>query len=249
MINQETRVGLFVLMGIIIFALGVILLEDITLEKGYKLKVVFDNAEGLPVKGQVKVAGVEVGKVTDISLVKGKAVVTVRMKPNVKIHKDAKARIISVGMVGNKLLELTSGSPGEPLLRDGDVITGEASMDLSSMIDAASEGLDDLVGQLKILEKGGKLDVNLNNIMSNLEEITRKLDSSFGKDGENIKKAVRNINKVSKDLMDISKKFKDLKIEDSVLSKLADDEELGEKVENIINSLEKVGKNLEKRFK
>lgn len=249
MINQETRVGLFVLMGIIIFALSVILIEDITLEKGYKIKVVFDNAEGLPVKGQVKVAGVEVGKVKDIELVKGKALVTVGMKPDVKIHKDAKAKIISVGMVGNKLLELTSGSPDEPLLQDGDVIYGESSMDLNSIIDSASEGLDDLVGQLKILEKGGKLEVNLNKIMSNLEEITRKLDSSLGKNGEHIKVAVKNINKASKDIAEVSKKFKDLKINDSVLSKLMDDKELGEKVENIINSLEKVGKNLEKRFK
>lgn len=249
MINQETRVGLFVLMGIITFALAVFFIEDISLEKGYRLKIIFDNAEGLPVKGQVKVAGVEVGKVKNISLVESKAIVTVAMKSNIKIHKDAKARIISVGMVGNKLLELTSGSRSEPLLQDGDVIVGEGSMDLNSIIKAANKGLDDLVGQLKILEKGGKLEVNLNRIMSSLEGITRKLDLSLGKDGENIKEAVKNINKVSKDLTEVSEKFRDLKINDSVLSKLMDDKELGKKVENIINSLEKVGKNLEKRFK
>ncbi len=248
MINQETKVGLFVLFGILIFAFSVVLLEDINLEKGYRLDVFFDNAEGLPVKGQVKMSGVEVGKVKNISLVDGKAVVTVRMKPNAKVHKDATAKIISVGMVGNKLLELTRGSLDKPLLKDGDTILGESSMDLNSMIDDASKGLQDLIGQLKIFEKGGKLEVNLNRIMSNLEKITGKLDSSLGKDGQSLKGAVNNINKASSDLSEVSEKLKDLKIDGSVLDKLAGDEKLGKKVENIINSLEKVGKKLEKRF-
>ncbi len=241
MINQETRVGLFVLAGIMIFAIAIVFLEDITLQKGYELKIVFDNAEGLPEKGSVKIAGVEVGKVKKINLVQNKALVTVTMKPNVKIHRDAQAKIVSVGMVGNKFLEMTSGSQDEPFLEDGDVIIGASSTSLENIIEIANKGIDKLVGQLKLFEKSGKLGSSLSEIASNLEEITRKLNSSLGKNGKNVKKTLENINT-------ISKRIKKMEIENSVLSKLIDDKKLGKKVENIINSLEKVGKKLEKRF-
>lgn len=249
MINQETKVGLFVLSGILVFAMAVILLEDVNLKKGYELKVIFDSAEGLPEKGQVKMSGVEVGKVKEINLVENKALVIITVKHDVKIHKDARASIASVGMVGNKLLELTSGSQDEPLLKDGDVIIGAVSVSFDSMIKSADKGIDKMVEQLKIFEEGGKLDITLTEIASNFEGITKKLNASMGKDGEVIKKTFDNINTISEDLNEISERINDMNLSESVLSKLIADKKLGEKVENIINSLEKVSKNLEKRFK
>lgn len=249
MINQETKVGLFVLSGVLIFAMAVILLEDINLGKGYELKIVFDSAEGLPEKGQVKMSGVEVGKVKEIYLVENKALVVIAIKHDVKIYKDARASIVSVGMVGNKLLELTSGSQDRPLLRDGDVIIGVNSISFDSMIKSADKGIGKMVEQLKIFEEGGKLDITLTQIASNFDGITKKLNASLGKDGEVIKETLGNINTISEDLNEISERIKDMNLSDSVLSKLIADKTLGEKVENIINSLEKVSKNLEKRFK
>ena len=249
MIRDETKVGLFVLVGIIIFAMAAIFLEGISIAKGYEIKIIFDYAEGLPERGPVKIAGVEVGKIKEITLEQDKAIVTVIMKPQVRLFKDAKAKIISVGMVGNKSVECTAGSSSLPRLNDGDFIFGEGSMRLESILESANASIDSIVEQFKIFEKGGQLDRELTGIVTNLESITRKLNSSLGKDGETIKKTLDNINMVSKDINVISERVKAMEIDDSVLSKLIADKDLGQRTENIIKSLEKVTKNLEKRLK
>ena len=249
MINQETKVGLFVLIGIVIFAVAVVLFGDVNLQKGYELKVVFDSAEGLSEQGQVKMAGVEVGKVKEIALIQNKALVTINMKPKVKIYRDATAKIVSVGMVGNKFLEMTAGTNTEPALVKGDVIIGTNSVSLDSVIENANVGIDSLIEQFKIFEKNGKLDTTLTQIAFNVEEIVSKLNGSLGKNGESIKSTVKNINTISEDLNQISERIKGMQLEESVLSKLIADKKLGEKVESIINNLEKVSKNMEKRFR
>ena len=249
MISQETKVGLFVLIGVVIFAVAVILFADVNLQKGYELKVVFDSAEGLSEQGQVKMAGVEVGKVKEIALIQNKALVTINMKPKVKIYRDATAKIVSVGMVGNKFLEMTAGTNTEPALIKGDVIIGTNSVSLDSVIENANVGIDSLIEQFKIFEKNGKLDTTLTQIAFNVEEIVSKLNDSLGKNGDSIKSTVKNINTISEDLNQISERIKGMQLEESVLSKLIADKKLGEKVESIINNLEKVSKNLEKRFR
>ena len=247
--RDETKVGLFVLVGIVIFALSAFFLEGINIGKGYEIKIIFDNTEGLPERGQVKIAGVEVGKVKEITLEQDKAIVGVIMKPNVRIYKDAGAKIVSMGMVGNKFVELTTGSPALPRLNDGDLIFGEGSMRLESILESANKSIDSITEQFKIFEKGGQLDRELTGIVTNLESITRKLNSSLGKDGEIVKKTLDNINLISNDINVISERVKGMKMDDSILSKLISDKDLGERVENIIKSLEKVSKNLEKRLK
>jgi len=194
-------------------------------------------------------AGVEVGKVKEIALIQNKALVTINMKPKVKIYRDATAKIVSVGMVGNKFLEMTAGTNTEPALIKGDVIIGTNSVSLDSVIENANVGIDSLIEQFKIFEKNGKLDTTLTQIAFNVEEIVSKLNDSLGKNGESIKSTVKNINTISEDLNQISERIKGMQLEESVLSKLIADKKLGEKVESIINNLEKVSKNLEKRFR
>jgi len=116
MLTQETKVGFFVLCGLIALVIVTILLGDIHLGKRYKIKILFNDVSGLPKKAQVRRAGVVVGKVTDIELVDNKAQVVASIRKDVRIHKDARARIVSFGIVGTKYLEITSGSEKEPLL-------------------------------------------------------------------------------------------------------------------------------------
>ncbi|HOO91245.1 MAG TPA: MlaD family protein, partial [Syntrophales bacterium] len=68
-ISTEAKVGLFVLVALIIlgymsFRVGE---QGFGLKKGYPVTVVFDNATGLEKDASVQIAGVEVGRVEDIS--------------------------------------------------------------------------------------------------------------------------------------------------------------------------------------
>ncbi len=64
--NQETRLGLFILLGAACFVLSVILLGDFQFRSTYKINVIFDNVTGLPSKAKIKIAGVALRRPTDV---------------------------------------------------------------------------------------------------------------------------------------------------------------------------------------
>jgi phospholipid/cholesterol/gamma-HCH transport system substrate-binding protein len=123
-LTTETKVGLFTLSGLFVFALGVIILGDFQFHGTYPLYVYFDNALGLPEKGPVKVAGVEVGQVERIDLENQRARVKVRVRKGITVHQGSKAQVASTGFIGSKYLEMTLGDPAAPALSEGDSFEG-----------------------------------------------------------------------------------------------------------------------------
>ena len=94
-LSTEAKVGLFVLVGLLIlgymsFRVGQ---QGIGLKKGYVVEAVFDNVAGLNKDASVQIAGVEVGRVESIKLRDGKAVIQMRITPDVKLEKDVRAAV------------------------------------------------------------------------------------------------------------------------------------------------------------
>ena len=83
-------------------------------EAGYLLNIYFDTAAGLAKNAPVRVAGVPVGSVEKVLLDKGKAKVTFHLPYKITIYKDAKAYLKSEGFLGEKYIEITPGTPGNP---------------------------------------------------------------------------------------------------------------------------------------
>ena len=110
-ISSEAKVGLFVLVGFLI--LGYMSVQvgkgGLSLKKGYSVDVVFDSAAGLGRDASVQIAGVEVGRVESIKLKDGKALVTLRITPDVKLEKDVTATIKTHGVLGDKYVEIIPG--------------------------------------------------------------------------------------------------------------------------------------------
>jgi phospholipid/cholesterol/gamma-HCH transport system substrate-binding protein len=93
----------------------------------YEVKAAFSSANNLKPGSPVRIAGVEVGKVTAVQpLHKGGegAVVTMRINKNGRpIHSDATAKIRPrIFLEGNFFVDMTAGSPSAPELHDGDTI-------------------------------------------------------------------------------------------------------------------------------
>ena len=76
---------------------------------GRGVTVEFDDVAGLKEKSDVRIAGVLVGKVAKVRLVGGKAVVDLELSRDVALHVGAPAGIQSLGMLGDKYVELLSG--------------------------------------------------------------------------------------------------------------------------------------------
>ena len=80
----------------------------------------FADVTGLPEGAAVQVAGVPVGRVTDLRVDGKKALVTLALREDAAMRKDVVARIRARSVLGEKYVELSPQSETEALLKDGD---------------------------------------------------------------------------------------------------------------------------------
>jgi len=201
--SKETKLGIFVISGALALGIVIMLLGDFTVSRGYNIYIMFSDIAGLPSKSQAKIAGVNVGKVKDITLYDGKARLKVWIKNSVKIHTDAQARIIATGIIGSKYLELTTGSPDKPLLKDGDTLRGLDPVSLDKMLSNALESVDSLMESLKPSD-GKSVGQNLSESVSNIKDVTETLRRAVYLQEKKVVDIVSNIHSISRRLDSIS---------------------------------------------
>jgi len=162
---REIRVGLFVIVAVALFAGFVFSIggRSRLLQPKYRLWAYFGSVSGLVAGAPVMLEGVDVGTVEDIDLLldpMGKRVrVTVSIEASVqdKIRTDSKARIETMGLLGDKYIEITMGSFDMPVVEDGSILDSIDPMDYNALLkrgQSVLEQLDEASGSLKqILKK------------------------------------------------------------------------------------------------
>ncbi len=127
LMTPAARIGLFMLVGMIILGVFIIKIEDIPVgERGDRLEVTarFSSVAGLDRKAAVRIAGVRVGKVEAVDLDGSEALLHLSLNPQVQLHEGASAQITSLGMLGDKYIEILPGDPTAPLLPPGAELGG-----------------------------------------------------------------------------------------------------------------------------
>ncbi len=162
-INTETKVGLFVICALGIFFymtfnIGVFRLDTVRYQSHI---VYFKDVSGLTKKADVKIAGVKVGWVEDISLVEGapdyRARAEIKVFKDYVLRSDAHATVRQDGLLGSKYLEVAPGDSLLPPLGQG------ASLGSPGKSPAS---IDELMQQFK-------------NIATNVEEVTDSIRKSI----------------------------------------------------------------------
>jgi phospholipid/cholesterol/gamma-HCH transport system substrate-binding protein len=132
----ELVVGIFVLAGIACLAYLSIKLGKLELIGGdvYEVVAQFDTATGLKAGASIEIAGVEVGRVKDITLRDDRAAVSLAVNNRVQLYSDTIASIKTRGIIGEKFLALSPGGGGDPL-KPGDTIRDtESGLDLEELV-------------------------------------------------------------------------------------------------------------------
>lgn len=137
-INFDMVVGLFILAGFLAFVYMSLQLGEFSvfsMEKTYTVQANFANISGLKRGAIVEMAGVNVGKVSKISLGENdQAQVQLQINNGVKITDDAIASIKTQGIIGDKYIKISQGG-SQDLLADGGVITEtESAVDLEELV-------------------------------------------------------------------------------------------------------------------
>jgi len=135
--RTEIKVGIFVIIGLSL--LGYLLLKSENLpwvkEEGYRVKVEFSSIAGLETDADVRLAGYKVGRVSDIRLTdRGTVEVTLTIIPEVRIYSDAQAAVSTLGLLGEKYIEISSGTSTNPQVLDGGQIEGLAPTSLDQIV-------------------------------------------------------------------------------------------------------------------
>lgn len=128
----ELKVGIFIMIGIMILFIIVFSIGDINLSKnGYRIKVLFNFASGIGPSAPVRLAGVGVGQVEGIHVIydtkekKTKAELTAWIQDSIKIEKDSVVTINTLGLLGEKYLEIFPGTAGTPIMKASETIVGK----------------------------------------------------------------------------------------------------------------------------
>lgn len=230
--TQETKLGIFVLIGITGLVLSIFLLGDFQFQSTYNLNILFGNVAGLPQKAKVKIAGVEVGGVKQITLRGNKANVKIWLKSGIKIHKDAEASIVSTGIIGSKYLELTIGSETESVLKNGEEINGIEPVSFEKMAQDVVDQLDRLVGSFKG-PTGEDIGKNLSASLSNIRQITDSLRAAIADQEEKVVDIVDSLHSFSRDIAQITAENRD-----NLKSAIKNISEVAQKLDNVLSKIE-----------
>lgn len=158
-------VGAFVVASITLLA-AVIL--QLSAERGglwtrnYPLVAYFENVQGLIPGAPVRLVGKDVGIVTDVrfsELAERRAPVQVdlRIEESVqhRIRADSLATIATIGLLGDKYVEISMGSRAAPVLGPGAELRTESPLDLNAVVTRGTSAVDNIA----------KLAANVNEVM------------------------------------------------------------------------------------
>lgn len=160
---DQLKVGVVILVALLILAVAIIKLGQAgnLFAKRYRLVAFVANASGLRVGGPVMVAGQLAGSVKDIQFLPPdndttrnlKLVVEVDRSLSEQVRKDSRAKIKTQGLLGDKVFDISVGTPRFPALKDGDTILIAASVDYDAVVAQASTAIGQVVDLTNDLKK------------------------------------------------------------------------------------------------
>ena len=137
-------VGVFVLLGLIFLAGGILTIGNLheTFESKIKVTALFDDVNGLQKGNNIWFSGVKIGTIKKVEFY-GQSRVRIIMNIDVKsqqyIRKDANVKISSDGFIGNKILVIYGGTTKAGAVTDGDTLSAEKTFSTEDLINTFQE--------------------------------------------------------------------------------------------------------------
>lgn len=159
--KRAVIIGIFIFLGIAILIITILTLgsQHKTFEKSITIEAVFDDVNGLQKGNNIWFSGVKIGIVKKISI-SGNAKVKVSMDIEDRSHqfirKDAKAKISTDGLIGNKIVVIYGGSLQVPEVETGDVLGIEKLLSTDEMMSTLAKNNDnflEITNGLKVISK------------------------------------------------------------------------------------------------
>ena len=252
--NRPVVVGIFVALGIAILVATVFTLgeQKKTFVKTFTINAIFNDVSGLLPGANVLFSGVKVGTIKKISFYgDSQVLVTMNIEGAVEshIHKDAKAKIGSDGLIGNKLIVIYGGTSTMPQVEKNDFLkveNGLSTEDMLATLQANNKNLLDITNTFKSISK--KIDSGNGPLATLLNDpnMSRKLNNSV----DNLQATLVNFNTVSASSKDVLANLSDfsgkLNRKGNSVNDLVSDTTIYRNIRSTMNELKAASNSIEK---
>lgn len=207
--TAETKVGAVTLLGIALLIGTAVFYGAIRFgETGYPLYVDFDRVDGLKIGGQVRYAGVDVGRVVELGVTeKGKARATLRIWAGNRIPVGSEFSIGSDGLLGDKFVMISPPDQRDKFYEREEVAEGGPPQGLDSFISTADklfQRMDKLVLALESVFGDPAVQTSLKDTTRNLDRLTAALSRMAVDNEQNINEIARNLAVMSASLRNVA---------------------------------------------
>jgi len=160
---DQLKVGALILVALVILGVAILKLGNAgnLFGKRYRLVAYVASASGLRIGGPVTVAGQLAGSIKDISFLPVDADTTRNLKLIVEVNsalreqvrQDSRAKIKTMGLLGDKVFDITVGTPKYRALHEGDTLVIAPSIDYEAVVQQASGAISEVVRLTRDLSK------------------------------------------------------------------------------------------------
>jgi phospholipid/cholesterol/gamma-HCH transport system substrate-binding protein len=216
----ETKVGAFFIAAIAVLGFLILRMEKLEVfgsRSETRMSTEFDQVAGLSVQGAIRVAGVKVGTVTAINLDGKRARVILSLPKDFIVYRDATAQLSSIGILGEKYIELDPGHPEAGRMPDDGTIPSRTAMGLDNLMETlGSIGKDvkNITGALSGSIGGEQGRQKLDEIIDNVRVLTGQLRAMAQENHGSINTTMANVQQMTAELRErlprIAKQFEDL---------------------------------------
>jgi phospholipid/cholesterol/gamma-HCH transport system substrate-binding protein len=164
---DQLKVGLVIAVAMAVIAVAILKLGQSAhlFASRYTLVTFVPSTAGLRVGGQVTVAGQLAGSVKSVDFLPVDNDLTKNLKITVEIdkslqdqvRKDSQAKLKTQGLLGDKIFDISPGTPGHSVLQNGDTLSLGEALDYEAVLVQASTALDQvssLTGSLQKVANG-----------------------------------------------------------------------------------------------
>ena len=181
--KRAIAVGFFIIIGLLFLVGGVLTIGNLhsTFQRKMTVSTVFGDVNGLAAGNNIWFSGVKIGTVKKLEFY-GKSQVKVIMNINIEskqyIRKDAKVKVSTDGLIGNKILAIYGGTSSVPEIEEGDTLSNETMLSTENIMSTFQQNNLNVLALTKKLANGegtiGKL-LNSDSIYNSIAATTNSL--------------------------------------------------------------------------
>jgi phospholipid/cholesterol/gamma-HCH transport system substrate-binding protein len=191
--SLQLRVGIFLVIALVLFlgmvyALGA---RARLFERHVKIHADFTEVGGLAEGATVRLAGVQIGRVTGVHLPtepggKVRVDLSIARQYADRVRDDSVARIETQGLLGDKIVEITVGSAKAAAVRENTIIAARDPTDITRIMDEGASTVKSVAALAESLRETaesfgqGRITQDLSATLSSTRSLTARLDRLAG---------------------------------------------------------------------